>query len=203
MTRAESRLITRNRLLAAGKEEFFQHGLAKANLRDILKRANVSAGAFYHHFDDKIDLFLAILQEAADICHRVFADAFAAPTQTDPVRWVKLMFTRLLEFGRDNRELLLILFRETQNGEPRVREFFRNDQEAHTRNTAENLKKLVDSNILPPVNYEWAAFLVVGFISGALNEQLSNPRADNEWLRATTLFVVGGLPAMAPPRVRV
>ncbi len=52
---------TEARLLKAARQEFLQHGYAKANLRAICQAAGVTTGAFYFSFANKEALLSAIL----------------------------------------------------------------------------------------------------------------------------------------------
>lgn len=56
-------LETRNRLLDAAWEAFAEHGFDAASVDEICRRAGVSKGAFYHHFDSKQAVFLALLHD--------------------------------------------------------------------------------------------------------------------------------------------
>lgn len=53
---------TRDSLIAAAREEFGARGYADTALDDIVRRARVTKGAFYHHFSSKEDLFLQVLE---------------------------------------------------------------------------------------------------------------------------------------------
>ncbi len=48
-------------ILDAARDEFAQHGYADASQNRIIEAAQVSKGAFYYYFDDKDDLFGAVL----------------------------------------------------------------------------------------------------------------------------------------------
>jgi len=52
---------TRTRLLEAAAGCFAQHGYDAASVSEICRRAEVSKGAFYHHFASKQELFLELL----------------------------------------------------------------------------------------------------------------------------------------------
>lgn len=82
MTRAPSKKIaqgnaTRAALLSAARELFARDGYAATSIDDIVARAGVTKGAFYHHFGGKEELFLRVfetvkkeLSRAAFMIHR-------------------------------------------------------------------------------------------------------------------------------------
>lgn len=63
---AEESARTRAALMDAALFVFAETGVANARLVDIAARANVTRGAVYHHFADKMALFGAILAESWD-----------------------------------------------------------------------------------------------------------------------------------------
>lgn len=50
-------------ILNAAKEEFLDKGFKSASLRNIVKKAGVTTGAFYGYFTSKKDLFKALVDE--------------------------------------------------------------------------------------------------------------------------------------------
>jgi AcrR family transcriptional regulator len=60
---------TRRALLLAARKNFVDAGFAGASTPDIVREAEVTRGALYHHFTDKTDLFRAV--------HRAEAEAVA------------------------------------------------------------------------------------------------------------------------------
>lgn len=56
---------TKASLLQAAKEEFMQYGYQKASLRNICAKAGVTTGALYFFFQNKEDLFEALVGETA------------------------------------------------------------------------------------------------------------------------------------------
>jgi AcrR family transcriptional regulator len=51
----------RERLLDMAAQEFAAHGFAHASINRILERAGMSKGAAYYYFQDKLDLFAAVV----------------------------------------------------------------------------------------------------------------------------------------------
>ena len=63
LTREESRAQTRAALIAVGRRHFLRYGLGGAVAEKIAEDAGYSRGALYANFDDKEDLFLAVIRE--------------------------------------------------------------------------------------------------------------------------------------------
>lgn len=57
---AEDGAETRNRLLEAAIELYSQRGAATTSVQQVVDRADVTKGAFYHHFESKADLMHAV-----------------------------------------------------------------------------------------------------------------------------------------------
>src|SRR5215831_13967714 len=63
-SRAESKEATRQALLYAGLIELVEHGLDAPSLDAICARAGYTRGAFYVHFKDREDFFVAVMDWA-------------------------------------------------------------------------------------------------------------------------------------------
>ncbi|MFI1869615.1 TetR/AcrR family transcriptional regulator [Streptomyces jumonjinensis] len=85
-TRAEQRERTRRALLGAARALFAAEGYGAVGLAEIVKAAEVTKGALYHHFDGKADLFRAALAEVQDEVGRRVSSA--ADAREDP--WEQL-----------------------------------------------------------------------------------------------------------------
>lgn len=57
-------LATRHAILDAAELLFQQHGVSRTSLQDIAAAAGVTRGAIYWHFEDKADLFNAMMERA-------------------------------------------------------------------------------------------------------------------------------------------
>lgn len=54
---------TRRKLVAVARDEFAIKGYADAATETIVKTAKVTRGALYHHYEDKRELFCAVVEE--------------------------------------------------------------------------------------------------------------------------------------------
>lgn len=61
--RAAHAADTRRALITAARRLFSRRGYAGTSLDEVCERARVTKGALYHHFQNKEDLFIAVLEE--------------------------------------------------------------------------------------------------------------------------------------------
>jgi AcrR family transcriptional regulator len=78
-TQAERLAATRAALLKAARTIFAEQGYAAAATEEIVRRAKVTRGALYHHFEDKRSLFDTVASEVA----REIAEKIDAMTPMD------------------------------------------------------------------------------------------------------------------------
>lgn len=75
---------TRTALLSAARSLFIEKGFANTGTPEIVKAANVTRGALYHHYRDKEDLFRAVIErEAATVGTEIEQSTIAATTPLD------------------------------------------------------------------------------------------------------------------------
>lgn len=68
-------LNTLQKIMTEGKKEFLEKGFKDASLRNIVKRAGVTTGAFYGYYHDKEALFEALVSPAVDGLRKLFLSA--------------------------------------------------------------------------------------------------------------------------------
>lgn len=66
---------TLKNILSAGKAEFLEKGFKSASLRNIVKTAGVTTGAYYGYFSGKEALFAALVEEHAKAIMNIFMSA--------------------------------------------------------------------------------------------------------------------------------
>lgn len=93
-TKAEAEQ-TREDILNAATEMFYENGVSKTTLDDIAKAANVTRGAIYWHFKNKLEIFDALHERL----HRPLADQIMADMTNDhpePLAQLQELATKLL-----------------------------------------------------------------------------------------------------------
>ncbi|HEV7227575.1 TetR/AcrR family transcriptional regulator [Brevundimonas sp.] len=81
--RQAAKVRTRGKVMASARDLFAQHGYDPATIRDIAKGAGMSTGAVFANFQDKAELFEAVLAE--DLA-RVAGEMQAAAQTDGPAR---------------------------------------------------------------------------------------------------------------------
>lgn len=87
-TKASQREATIDNLIGVARQLFSQRGYAQTSTEDIVRAANVTRGALYHHFKNKEDLFRAVLERVQiEIAERIES---AANLSSDPKTQLRL-----------------------------------------------------------------------------------------------------------------
>src|SRR5436309_661423 len=85
--RAERAEETREALIAAARELFGQRGFAAVATEEIVRRARMTRGALYHHFESKEDLFCAVYEAVErDLVEQIAATAMSAADPVEALR---------------------------------------------------------------------------------------------------------------------
>lgn len=110
--RQAAKARTREKVLDSAKNLFEKKGYEQATVRDIAKGAKMSTGAVFANFDDKLDLFAAVLTRE----YRRFAEAENASTEksgTVSERLLRLCMSDFLFCDERDQLTALLVNRET------------------------------------------------------------------------------------------
>lgn len=99
---------TKSRILDAALDVFAQKGFHDTRLDEIVEESHTSKGAIYFHFPNKERLFLALVDQFADLLERRVTEAIAQE-QPGIARVQVALQTCLETFGRYRRPAKLLL----------------------------------------------------------------------------------------------
>jgi len=98
----------RRRIIEAADALIREHGLAGATTREIARAAGCAEGSIYVHFEDKIDLVIAVIVEREPHFAELLelpAQAGSATVEANLVPWAE----ELLQLLRDNQPIFFAL----------------------------------------------------------------------------------------------
>ena len=112
----EEELTTIKRIHDTAKEEFLQKGFQSASLRNIVKKAGVTTGAFYGYYKSKEELFDALVKDGFDTFIGMYKKAQDDFTRLSPEEQLKNMgkisgecLQDMLKFAYENRDVFHLL----------------------------------------------------------------------------------------------
>jgi AcrR family transcriptional regulator len=193
-TQQQRREHTRGALIQAAAEVFAREGYAAARVQEIARRANVTTGALYGHFQSKQALFLAVFDE------------FAAQRVTDIERATTEPSTGALSpgAGADQwmgqlddtpwRFWLHLEFAHYASGDLDLRERFALSVGA-VRLAIERLieERLAEKEIQLPVSPRWLATVIRALGMGLSLEHLTDPEAAPAEMYGQAVELIVGL----------
>ena len=91
----EEAQATRNLILDTAEVVFHERGVSRSSLNDIAHAAGLTRGAIYWHFEDKADLFNAMMKRVTLPLEET-AERSGDPSLEDPIAYMRDNFTRAL-----------------------------------------------------------------------------------------------------------
>lgn len=128
-------------LLAAARLIFAERGYHETTVEDITRAAGVAKGTFYLYFQEKREIFLAIIRELLDTIKEIGGSVAALAPGEDPLAFMaraEAAALRLMGIFQDNRALARLAYRESMGMDPgleaMIRDFYRETAEIEARN---------------------------------------------------------------------
>jgi AcrR family transcriptional regulator len=106
--REEKKAVFRQRILEAAREVFFRDGFMAANLDEVAQLAGVAKGTLYRYFENKGELYVAILSHNGEIFERRMREA--AASGRSPAEQMRAVGRFYFEHWTRNREYFQIFW---------------------------------------------------------------------------------------------
>lgn len=111
---------TLERIHTAAKAEFLEKGYRAASLRNIVKSAGVTTGAFYGYYNSKEELFAALVDEAYQYLVHRYQDSLTDFEKLKPQEQIERMgsvgkecMQELLTYMTERRDIFLLLLQRS------------------------------------------------------------------------------------------
>jgi AcrR family transcriptional regulator len=149
--REELKAQNRAKLLAAARKVFAEKGVGAATARDIVRETDLATGTFYNYFDDKNDVFRALITDHAEQARRIARAERRKPGRSVEER-VQGAYRGYFELVLENREMFAVLRRNA--GAISV---VANDEvfEPAIRELVEDLADWADAGEIPRVDLDY------------------------------------------------
>jgi AcrR family transcriptional regulator len=191
--REELKAQNRGKLLAAARKVFAEKGLGAATARDIVRETDLASGTFYNYFEDKNDVFRALIAELADKARDVVRAQRRVPGRTVEER-LEGAYRAYFELVLEERELFEVLRRNAGLvGIVTDNEIF----EAGIRELFVDLVDWADAGDLPQLDLDYLATAMVGAGFQVATHLLDREPSDvDAAARFCTRLFLGGIPAL-------
>lgn len=158
--------ITRERILDAALNIFSRKGYYDTRLDEIAEESQTSKGSIYFHFPNKERLFLALVDQFADMLERRVIEAIEQ--EAEGIARVRVALVTCLEtFGRYRLPAKILLVQAVGLGQPFEKKRAEvNDRFAYLIETY--LKEAIALGDIPPVDTEVVAYAWMGAIYGVV-----------------------------------
>ena len=193
---------TRSRLLDTAEEVFLREGVTRTSLQRIAEAAGLTRGAIYWHFQDKVDLFNAMMERVCLPCE----EACMLDTQADAAQalreFARQPLERMMEDERTRRVFTIAIHRTEYSEEMRAAferhleamEEFRTQAEAIVR------RGQAEGRFETRLDSRAASVAMIALIDGLLSRATSAPDGPDgvrDAFAAIDLFVAGLTPRPA------
>ncbi len=191
--REQTKLANRLAILDAAREVFGELGFEAATVRDIIRRTNLSVGAFYNYYRSKEEVFDALADDGArrfrPILHALSAKA------TDFESYLRAAVRAYFDFLASEQESWVVKAASAGEPLPHVRstpEIFAVFEEVRTV-----LADVMDRGLAPKVDLDYLAASCIAVAREIGDKMMERAPVDVD---AAAEFVVslllGGLPAL-------
>ena len=180
-----------DKILAAAAQLFAKHRFHEARMEDIAALAEVAKGTLYRYFQDKDELYLALLRLAADAIQDRLAVCHDATI--DPRRRLVLMVGVIITYFDEQPHLFDLITHAEAMQRPGT-EFPWREIRSHTINLVHDIFRAgISAGVFHIDDPDLAGLLLLGGIRAVLRFQ-APPRPDDIAERIVLNFLGGHLP---------
>lgn len=157
-------------ILDTAREIFARHGFEGLSIRDLAEQCGLAKATIYHHFRDKQEIFMSVLERDVGHVHTQVLNAAANEHDAlDKLRVVIHTYCRLIN---ERRSVVLTTLREITGMEARLRRFAQVNKEFFLGPLAQIIQQGIDEGRFRPVDTEMSALCLLGMLHAFVTFQL-------------------------------
>ncbi|MGC9520500.1 MAG: TetR/AcrR family transcriptional regulator [Anaerolineae bacterium] len=180
MKNHQRREKTRERILRAAATLFARRGYEATGVAELCRRAGVSKGAFYYHFDSKQAVFLALAESWLDDLNSSLVDVLAETGAPDAQLLAMARRFQTVLTSQSSKAALLLEFFAQASRDPKVREVVLAPYQSFRTRFVELIQEGIDAEHFRQVDPDAAAQVILSLASGLFYQGLLDPH-DVDW----------------------
>ncbi|WP_151172863.1 TetR family transcriptional regulator [Pseudoalteromonas ruthenica] len=171
---------TRSAILDAAEHQFYQHGVSRTTLAHIASAAGVTRGAIYWHFDNKADLFNAMLDRIRLPFRQMLSELQSANDLSALAQIKDVMHRALVIVQQDPQyhRVLTVVFHRCEYVDelnPAVQQQEQLNQEVQDTLTLAFARALENGELNPAIEPRIAAAAMNSLVGGLISKFLQHP----------------------------
>jgi len=163
---------TRDAIILSAQQTFAEDGYDAASISKICDKAEISKGAFYHHFESKQALFLKVLEvwltQLDSELERITLQGLDVP---ETIGVMASLIGQILEQGRDQAPLILTFWQQARKEDAVWEEAFAPFDRYRTY-FSNLIKRGIDEGSLEGIDPELGAQTLISLVVGLLLQSL-------------------------------
>lgn len=96
-------------ILDAARKEFYEKGYERASLNEIVKKADISKGSLYYYFEDKLDLYITIVEQVIQDILKPLGDLKSEAFAEDFWENITGFICQSIQFSTEHPETVMLI----------------------------------------------------------------------------------------------
>jgi AcrR family transcriptional regulator len=161
---------SREAVLEAAHRLIIHHGYAGLSMRELARSSGLAKGTIYHHFQDKRDIYLSVLErDILTVRNRI---AHAAKKESSCTEQLEAVIRTYLDLQRERRFVILLALRESAGMEKQLCELAKTYRDELIKPVAAIIEQGIAQGALRPVNVEMTVISLFGMLHSFVTHRL-------------------------------
>lgn len=185
-------------ILDAAQTLLAVHGYAGLSMRELAAESGLAKATIYHHFQDKRDIFLNVLErDMQTVRSHIMA---AAAAESDPISRLSAVIRTYFGLMHERRTVIMHVLRELGDEEEKVRDFLCHKRDQYFSHLVLILQQGIDEGVFRPLNPEFTAISMVGMINAfivfrnlTIEDETTDSKAEDDIVEHTLRLLLHGV----------